>query len=307
MSESNFRLPSPLSTTAVVLDDHATTSIRQHGNPDGPRLLLSHGNGLAIDFYYPFWSLLEADFELFIYDLRNHGWNELGQEEDHNMFSLVSDVDIILDTIDHCYGVKPVIGVYHSISALISLLFSSSVLSSTLIKRSRGFDGLILFDPPLHQPGVSREEFDAAVDKTARMRRNRTARFDSLEQYLELLEYFPAFSRFVPGAKELMADTLLRRENDGIGYELRCPPAYEARIAEYVRAFAEQTDLDELPCPTRIIGADPLLPSSYLPSVDLSDMLSIDFDFVPDTTHYMQVEQPRACADYVYDFAKRLL
>ena len=304
MSKFVWRVPEPLSSIDVVLDDHATTRLRQHGNPQGHRLLLSHGNGLAIDFYYPFWSLLERDFELFVYDLRNHGWNELGQEEDHHMFSLVSDVDIILDTIDDQYGVKPVVGVYHSISALIALLFSSSLLSVSKERLSRGFDGLILFDPPIHRPGTSREEFDAAVEKTARQIRNKSSRFDSLEQYLELLDFFPTFSRFVPGAKELMAATLLKESEGQDGYVLRCPPPYEARIGEYMRAYAEQTDLNELPCPTRIVGADPLLPFSYLPTVDLSDMLCVDFDFIPEATHYMQVEKPRVCADYVYDFLK---
>src|SRR5438046_2628896 len=39
-------------------DDGAIIRIRQHGNPDGPRLVLSHGNGLAMAGYVPVWAPL---------------------------------------------------------------------------------------------------------------------------------------------------------------------------------------------------------------------------------------------------------
>ncbi|MCY4095887.1 MAG: hypothetical protein OXG05_12280, partial [Gammaproteobacteria bacterium] len=60
-------------------------------------------------------------------------------------------------------------------------------------------------------------------------------------------------------------------------------------------------------CPVRITGADPVLPFSYLPTVDLSHMLHVDFDFVPETTHYMQIEKPRECAQYVRTFVANVL
>ena len=77
-SERAWEVPEPVSVLAVRLDADTETVLRRHGNPEGPRLVLSHGNGLAVDLYYPFWSLLEADFDLFLYDLRNHGWNSVG-------------------------------------------------------------------------------------------------------------------------------------------------------------------------------------------------------------------------------------
>ena len=304
--DKSWRLPEPLSVCAVTLDRTARVFLRQYGNTSGPRLVLSHGNGLAIDLYYPFWSLLEEDFELFVYDLRNHGWNEVSKVDDHNLFSFVTDLDQVLHEIDTLHGEKPIIGLYHSLSALIALLFSSDIMTSSFERLSRGFDALILFDPPMYSPGKSHTEFDDAADKTARITRKRTGRFDSFEQYLELLEFFPTFSRLVPGARELMAHSLLRKSSNASGYELRCPPNYEARIVEYVRAFADQVDLNNLPCPTRIIGADPLLPFSYLPTVNLSDMLSVDFDFIPETTHLMQIEKPHVCAEYVREFVARL-
>ncbi len=77
-------------------------------------------------------------------------------------------------------------------------------------------------------------------------------------------------------------------------------------MIESVRAFTGQVDFDVLPFPTRIIGADLLLPITYLPTVDFCDMLSVDFDFIPDTTHYIQIERPRECAEYVRAFVSSL-
>ena len=43
-----WEIPEPLSTDSVKVDDDATIVRRRHGNPAGPRLVLSHGSGLTI-------------------------------------------------------------------------------------------------------------------------------------------------------------------------------------------------------------------------------------------------------------------
>ncbi len=68
-------LPEPLATGAVRTADGTLIVLRRHGNPEGPPLVVSHGNGLATDVYYPFWSLLAKRFDLVLYDFRNHGWS----------------------------------------------------------------------------------------------------------------------------------------------------------------------------------------------------------------------------------------
>ena len=99
-SERAWEVPEPASVLEVRLDADTRTILRRHGNPEGPRLVLSHGNGLAIDLYYPFWSLLAADFDLFLYDLRNHGWNGVGSQAAHSLPTLIRDHDLILEAID---------------------------------------------------------------------------------------------------------------------------------------------------------------------------------------------------------------
>ena len=305
-SETTWKIPKPLSTCETRLDDDTVTTLRRHGNPAGPRLVLSHGNGLAIDLYYPFWSLLADDFDLIIYDFRNHGWNTVGDRKNHNLPTFVRDRHCILESIDYHYGNKPRIGVFHSLSALIALMSSSMPTTLSSSSQSEGFSAQILFDPPVHKPGTSQTEFDVAAERAARMTRRRGYRFQTEEDFTELLSYLPAFTRFVPGALELMASTTLRKSANGQEYELRCPREYEAQVIDYIRSYSMLADIETLPCPTKIIGADPTLPYSYLPTSDFSHVISVDYDFLPETTHFLQLEKPAECVAEIRKFLGEL-
>lgn len=292
-SETRWDLPEPLSTCEVQVDADTITTLRRHGNPDGPRLVVSHGNGLAADLYYPFWSLLTDEFDVIVYDLRNHGWNELTPQERHNVPTLVNDHDQIINAIDRNFGEKPKVGVYHSISSLIALL--SPTMGSV-------YSALVMYDPPLRRPNISDEQFDAASMRTAAMTRRRTAKFRSLEEYTDFLPYVPAFQHMVSGAHDLMAKTTLRERPNGEGYELRCPPEYEAQIIDYARIFCLAVDFEVMACPLKVIGADPTLPYSYLPTLDLSDIAIVHYDFLPDATHFLPLEKPKECAVVLREF-----
>ncbi len=294
-SERAWEVPEPASLLEVQLDADTRTVLRRHGNPDGPRLVLSHGNGLAIDLYVPFWSLLAADFDLFVHDLRNHGWNTVGPQRAHSLPTLVQDHDLILEAIDSHFGPKPKVGVFHSFSALTSLLASDG---------SRGYAGRVLFDPPVCKPGRSQAQFDTAAEFTAAMTRRRTDRFKSEADFSAVLSVVPAFSRVAPGVLDLMARTTLRPAADGAGFELRCPKEYEAQIIDYARAFSALVDFENLPCPTKVVGADPTLPYSYLPTFDMTHVLTVDYDFIPETTHFLPLENPEACAAATRDFVR---
>jgi pimeloyl-ACP methyl ester carboxylesterase len=78
-------VPTPHETFDLTMADGAPIRIRRHGNPKGPRLVLCHGNGFAIDAYVPFWSLLADRFDLVLYDQRNHGQNPLYKPEAHDV------------------------------------------------------------------------------------------------------------------------------------------------------------------------------------------------------------------------------
>ena len=287
-----WRIPDPISVHAVRVADDTEIAVRQHGNADAPlRLILSHGNGLAIDLYYPFWSLLADEFELIVFDLRNHGWNRPGPRQHHNIPTLIRDHDLVLDATIRRYGAKPSVGVFHSLSTVIALL-----------SETQRYSGLVLFEPPLCKPSASEAEFDAACDRAAAMIRRRRERYSTREEFAEMLAYLPGFRHVLPGVRQLMARTTLRHTGGDMPYELRCPREFEAQITGYLRSFAPLLDLEGLSSPTKVIGADPTLPFTYLPSFDLSRVKAVDYDFVVDGTHLLQLEKPMECVTMLRDF-----
>ena len=297
-SAIGWEIPEPLSTYDVQVDDETTITLRRHGNPDGPRLVLSHGNGLAIDLYYPFWSLLRNDFDIIVYDLRNHGWNAITSLQNHNIPTLVQDHDKVLEAIDLEYGDKPKIGIYHSVSALVTLLSP---------RNGSDFAARVLFDPPLCKPGRSHREFEEAASQLSSTSRKRMARFKNREDFAFLLSFFPIFQLIVPGGHALFSVTTLKENSLEELYELCCPPEYEAQIIEYAGAFAVLVDFDSQVSPTKVIGADPTLPFSYLPTLDLSDVFTVGYDFLPDTTHFLQLEQPEQCVELMLEFIEPII
>ena len=289
--EAEWKIPEPLSTCDVRLDDRTVIAVRRHGNPSGPRLVLTHGNGLAVDLYYPFWSLLAGDFDLMVYDIRNHGWNSVSTHRDHNIPTLIADHDLILDAIVRSYGEKPTVGVFHSLSTLLPIL-----------SLGKPYAALVLFDPPLCKPGASHVELHEAAERTASMIRKRSHRFKTREAFAEFLGLLPTFARVVPGVHELMARTTLRKSAGDERYELRCPREYEAQLMDYARSFFPLLDLDLLYCPTKVIGGDPTIGNVYLPTFDLGQVSAVDYDFVPEATHLLQLEEPAKCAAMLREF-----
>ena len=190
--EMCIELPEPASLIQATSDGDTVIHVRRHGNPAGPRVVLGHGNGLAIDAYYPFWSLLLDEFDVVVFDLRGHGWNDRGSLRDHTVVSFVRDHDAVLKVVRERWGNKPVIGLYHSVSCLAPLL--SEELSTH-------YAGLVLFDPPIaRRLKPTFQAFEEAITKAERGIRRRARRFDSIEQFVELLGFVPLFRHLVSGA-----------------------------------------------------------------------------------------------------------
>ena len=293
-----WEIPEPRAVHDVRHDDGSITRLRRHGNPGGQRLLLGHGNGLAVDLYYPFWSRFLDDFDVFCYDLRNHGWNAVGSLSEHNIPNLVRDQEQVVEAVSDRYGKAPMIGVFHSLSALTALL--SPELGTG---RTGELAAWILFDPPLYKPRLGEEDFDKSADRSAEIARRRTDRFRAPAELSELLHHL-ILTRAVPGAAALMANTVLRESRDGEGFELRCPRDYEALIFAYARTYAFLADLGNLPCPTKVIGSDPMMRYAYMPTFNLSHINTVDYDFIPESTHFLQVEHPEECAELMFGFLR---
>ena len=293
---TQWQVPEPLATAEVEADDGSRFVLRRHGNPDGTRLVLSHGNGLAIDLYYPFWSLLTRRFDLVLYDFRNHGWNDRGDIREHSIATFLSDNEAIAEGIDRAFGAKPRVGVFHSMSATAALADD---------RPGRGFAALVLFDPPVYAPSADLFGAETRWDRQAQAARRRRTRFASTRELADSIRQAPAFAGFLPGVAELFAETTLRLDASGEGYELRCPPEYESRICEWALAYLQNPDPRDFACPVKVIGADPQVRSPFGPEGDLDSLAALDCDFVPDASHFLQLEKPEACVALMVQFLER--
>ena len=297
MEGYTWEVPAPLSTTPIPVTDGARIILRRYGNPTGPRLVLSHDNGLASDLYYPFWSRLMPDFDLIIYDLRSHGWNPRSALRNHNIATFVADNECVRQAIDANFGPKPAVGVFHSLSAIVALNED---------RPGEGWAGLVLFDPPLYPPPSGDPyEIDHMWQLCSATKRYRQARFRSPEEFAADFESTRLHERMIPGVAELASRTLLRPLSDGQEYEPCCPPEWEAHVFKWGFAYSVDPAPKNFRCPVKVIGGDPTLSFSFLPSASLEGIIGFEYDFVPETTHFLQLEDPDECVTTMVGFLEQ--
>ena len=75
----------------VTMDDGAEIVVRHHAKPGATRLYISHGNGFAVDGYRVFWEPLIADFDVVLFDMRNHGQNVTTGADGHHYQQMARD------------------------------------------------------------------------------------------------------------------------------------------------------------------------------------------------------------------------
>ena len=293
-----WRIPEPLATAKVLLVDGGTIALRRHGNPNGPRLVISHANGLSADAYYPFWSLLMEQFDLILHDLRCHGVNPPCELIDHSVAMMALDNRRIVRAIDQHFGEKPKVGVFHSLSAAAAVLHAVE---------EDAYAALVLFDPVICPPGIGRrEKLRAMGQRMAEQALQRQSRFTRWEELAEAYQRSKAFERVRPGVADLLARTTLRPVADGSGFELSCPPAHEAQMLERMYDWAIATNLETVRSPVKVIGGDPLAPFSFRPTVEPDLIFKVGYDFIPETTHFLQLEEPEECATLMVEYLAAL-
>ena len=295
-STTVWEIPGPLAVQEISVDNKTSIVVRRHGNPEGPRVVVSHGNGLSTDLYYPFWRLLVDDFDVIVFDLRNHGWNAIGSIKCHHVPAFSRDIDLVMEGIDHHFGHKPSIGIFHSISALATLI---SPLNG------ENFAARILFDPPACKADEFPVEFDTFTRTFSFLTRQLPEVFQSIEQVRKYLSFMPITKNVDSEVFELYAHTVLRKQKNKGSYARRCPRDYEAQVIDLTRLFAVIVDFDAISCPTKIIGPDPALPYAYVPSYNLNSFVTIDYEYIPQTSHFMQFEKPEHCVQITKNFLKK--
>lgn len=188
------------------------------------RLVLSHGNGLAIEGYRCFWEALTDEFEVVVFDLRNHGRSGNSALAHHTIARFAEDMEFVWRTLNAELGPKTSIGVFHSVSALAGLLHQS--------QRSR-WHGLVLVDPPIAPPPAHalRATHLAEIAQMGAAARRRRAVFAAPSELAERLQKSLAFRLVGSDELALLAEALLTMRDDG-RYGLACLPQYEAQIFE---------------------------------------------------------------------------
>jgi pimeloyl-ACP methyl ester carboxylesterase len=297
-----FEIPAPSMTFEVLLEDGARLRMRRHGNAEGVRLLVTHGNGFAADAYYPYWRQLLPDFDVLVFDFRNHGQNVPVVPANHTYAQLARDLERVVRAVDERLGRKKTAGIFHSMSGRTAMKHA--------IEIGWRWDALVLFDPPdVPPPGhpqyAAMEVFENRLTEWAKCRRRR---FGSVEELVAEYKGLRTTRNWVPGEHELMARAVLRRAPDGNGYELVCAPENEANIYAEALTLNLWPKAGEFGGPVKLIGCDPEMKGGTATG-PANRALGIeggyDYDFVPGTGHLLQIEKPDECVALTLAFLRK--
>lgn len=281
------------------MDDGAVVRVRRHGNLAGPRLIMSHGNGFAIEAYAPFWSVLARRWEVVLFDVRNHGMNPLHGATGHTYPQFAADLERIAMAVADVYRPKPTIGLFHSLSAIAAILHA--------LTYGWRWDALILFDPPLvplpgHPMHQSAWAFEELLMGWAARRRDR---FAAPSELAAQFARTGGMRLWRPGTHFLMAQSTLRRDPATGEWMLACPRELESSIYGANARLGLWPRPSDFGGPVTLISGDPDL-ADAMPPAKSGRLLREEFDWpcvaIPNTSHMLQVEQPEACAAAVEGF-----
>lgn len=287
-----FELPVPRELFEIELDDGAKIRVRRHGNPNGIRILHTHGNGFAVDAYFPYWRHFLDRYDLMVFDFRNHGQNVPVEPPHHNYAQLTRDLERVMRAVDSRFGSRETIGIFHSMSARTAMKHAIEV--------GWRWNALVLFDPPdvppVGHPNYSTmEAFEMRLTEYALKRKRKFASIEELaNDYLQSR----ATRNWVPGSHELMARSVLRKNPDGDGFVLVCAPENEANIYREAMVLNLWPMTSEFGGPVKLFGADPTAkgaPATAAANQALGMEGGYDYSYVQGGGHMLQIEKPEEC------------
>jgi pimeloyl-ACP methyl ester carboxylesterase len=300
--KTQITIPKPHAVFEAVMEDGAIIRLRRHGVAGGPRLVLSHGNGLAIDGYFSFWGRLLDRYDVIVYDFRNHGQNQPHHPPDHHWKRFIVDNERIWHTIRERWGAKPMAGVFHSLSAVTAVMHT--------LEMSRRWDPLVLFDPPIHPRDghpLQAVQKSHESDIAARARR-RTERYKDPADLAQLFAHVPQFKLWQPEAYALMARATLRRDEAAGDWVLACPRELEAHVFESNRDATIWPRMKTLPVPCKLICGDPASEHRQPPALigrAIAEETRVEYEAIAHTTHFLQIERPDECIRAMEPFLRK--
>ena len=302
MPEGHAALPD---IAHLTLSDGAGVALRRWGGQGAQRIVISHGNGLAIEGFRDFATALQAEFEVIAFDMRNHGASGPGAILTDPWPRFLADIPEIFDAIQQHFGEKPTHGAFHSLSA------ASTLMAQGLTPRP--WRSLTLFEPPV-PPADAPNLLDAFLrlhaDLSERTRRRRR-QFTSPAQLRQTLARSPTFGGISEDSLQRLAEAQLIRSGASpeAPYALICDPEMEANTFRTEAACAFWGNLDRVRCPVQVVlgsyhGHDmPVL-------IDIGRHLIRRFGFdaatVEGGSHLMQLQRPDRSAELVIAYASNL-
>jgi pimeloyl-ACP methyl ester carboxylesterase len=281
----------------VLLEDGATASVRVYGQ--GPRVICSHGNGLAIDAFQSFWRLFTDDYQTVVFDFRHHGRSSpYRQPIPHVWPQLIRDYEAIMQGITRELGAAPSLGAFHSMSALTTLLHAAEYETPWI--------GIVGFEPPATPPASYPEfqSFRTENDRLAGRAAQRRTTFPNVQELFESYHRSSAFTGVDDAGLQALAASTLRWNDDRQLYELACAREFEASIFTMQDLPGAWERMCSVRLPVQLVAGEPKTRTS--PFVDMERAFARDggfsFTTVKDASHFMQMEKPAECAAIVRAF-----
>jgi pimeloyl-ACP methyl ester carboxylesterase len=284
----------------IFLPDGAAIAAEHWPRPGAPRVVFSHGAGLAVGAYRAFLIDLARGYDLIAVDLRGHGASADAAMPDTGLIDrLAADMEAIWQALRTRLGGAPMASVFHSLSGVLALLQS--------LEQGPRWGALALLDPAMTPP-ADHPLMAAKLLGTETMVRRviaRRARFDSMDSFAKFLRGRPEFKGWRDGTHADFAAATLRRDPE-TGQMLLClPPAAEAQIYRENVLPELTASLHKITTPLRFICSDPDGPhASPIPTLcaAIADMFDVGFEIVPGTTHMLPLEEPEACVAAITGF-----
>lgn len=288
----------PVDSFAARMTDGAELILRRHGNLEKPRIVITHGNGFAVDGYRVFWEPLLADYEVVAFDMRNHGLSPATGADGHNYQQMSRDIGSVREAAAARWGEKKTVGVFHSMSSRAAMKHAVEI--------GWVWDALILFDPP-NVPPRGHEQYEAMRTfelKLVEFAANRPDRFGRVDDMLALYRENRASQSWTPEAQEDMAQAVLRAESED--YALSCQRELEASIYLAALTLNLWPPASAYGGPTKLIGADPEMKANVTGRANqaLGTEQGYVYEAVPGTGHLMQIERPTECRAAMLSFLR---
>ena len=254
---------------------------------DGPPILFLHATGFLGRIYAPILRELRRAGHVFSYDQRGHGESELPRRPIDGWHTTADDLEGFIDAM----GWKAVRGIGHSAGATAfgavgsrrPELIAGVVMAEPVI--------LDLTTPPARRPTELRERT---------LKRKRT--FDSVEAMFENFRSKPPCDTW---RTEILRDycEFGTYETHHGNRSLRCSPEIEARVYETSRDFDGLGLMLACPAPMLVLFGE----KSDSPGILLAERVGREaararVEVIPETSHFMPMEQPELVARKALEF-----